>query len=676
MVDPAPRAPRTLRRRARGLVRDLAYSPPVRALARTVADRPALREAAEDRGRGELLARLASDAPAPGHYYARLQIRDWARHRGAQFRLRENGRIVYGNRISAPPEGTPLEYRNIPVTSADPADFTLDLPAKHTLHIGRGAFSTPEQRAYDAKYQVTRRRGLFSSVRGETATPRRLLVTFPGFPPANSRVSYAVSYLKALRPEDLEGTMMLCYQDRYGVAGTYMVHDDAGRPVLPRVIEELRTLQRRHGIADEDVLLFGASKGASIAAMVARDLPGARLVLVVPQMSLPYYATKPVLRGGLFQDRALWDVEQPGALLRRYLREERRIDYFYSDVDESSNASLIEYARDAKGLVKHRIGGAHATVAKRSMPTVLTLLRAFAAGEDPADGAPLECTELTASLHEDGADGGAAGGGAAGGSVAGGGAVSWRVQFADDSVPAGANVYLEGRLGATRVRQLLSPGKDPAARWTTAGQRTDPALHPAEFTHVLAYDGTTEARRGTLPPATAPTAAAPSADASAAATSGGTAGTDRHTDAHTAPSAAPEDPARHPATAPEPLTCDAPEPREYAALAAAGVPSARWRYLATRLAAGGDHAEVQLLPALPARVDGTVPHADGPAVRFQIEAIGAWRDLELLLRRLAVTARTEHLRVLVTDPAVPDGQLAALDALDWPFLLLEDHRRS
>src|SRR5690606_37571807 len=115
--------------------------------------------------------------------------------------------------------------------------------------------------------------------------------------------------------------------------------------------------------------------------------------------------------------------------------------------------------------------------------------------------------------------------------------------------------------------------------------------------------------------------------------------------------------------------------REYAALAAAGVPSARWRYLATRLAAGGDHAEVQLLPALPARVDGTVPHADGPAVRFQIEAIGAWRDLELLLRRLAVTARTEHLRVLVTDPAVPDGQLAALDALDWPFLL-QDHRRS
>src|SRR5690606_28004804 len=41
MADPAPRAPRTLRRRARGLVRDLAYSPPVRALARTVADRPA-----------------------------------------------------------------------------------------------------------------------------------------------------------------------------------------------------------------------------------------------------------------------------------------------------------------------------------------------------------------------------------------------------------------------------------------------------------------------------------------------------------------------------------------------------------------------------------------------------------------------------------------------------------
>lgn len=673
MADPAPRAPRTLRRRARGLVRDLAYSPPVRAVARTVADRPALREAAEDRGRGELLARLASDAPGPGQYYARLQIRDWARHRGAEFRLRENGRIVYGNRIDAPPTGTPLEYRNIPVTSANPADFTLDPPAKHTLHIGRGAFSTPEQRAYDAKYRVRRWEGLYASVRGETEHPRRLLVTFPGFPPANSRVSYAVSYLKALGAEDLDATMMLCLQDRYGVAGTYMVHDDAGRPVLPRVVDALRALQRRHGIADEDVLLFGASKGASIAAMVANDLPGAHLVLVAPQMSLPYYFTKPVLRGGLFQDPAMWDVEQPGTLLRRYLAEGRRIDYFYSDADESSNASLIEYARDAAGLVKHRIGGGHAAVAKRSLPTVLTLLRTFTAGEArSADGAPLQCTELTATRHADETSRDAASGG-----ESGGGTVSWRVQFADDSVPAEANVYLEGQLGETRVRQLLSPGKDPAARWTTAGQRTDRALHPAEFTHVLAYDGTTEVRRGTLPPATAPTAAAPSADASAAAaTSAGTAGTDRPTDAHTAPSAAPEAPARHPATAPEPLTCDAPEPREYAALAAAGVPSARWRYLATRLAAGGDHAEVQLLPALPARVDTTLPDTDTPAVRFQIETLGPWRDLGLLLRRLAVTARTEHLRVLVTDPALTDDQLAALDALDWPFLLLEDRRRS
>ena len=86
---------------------------------------------------------------------------------------------------------------------------------------------------------------------------------------------------------------------------------------------------------------------------------------------------KPVLRGGLYRDRALWEVEQPGALLRRCFAEGRRIDYFYSDSDESSNASLIEYVRDAEGLVKHRIGGAHAAVAKRSLPTVLALLRRF-----------------------------------------------------------------------------------------------------------------------------------------------------------------------------------------------------------------------------------------------------------------------------------------------------------
>lgn len=627
-------------RRLRTTLRDLAYSPPSRALARVVEGDPRARpvkQLLEARGRGELLRRLASETLPAGQYYARLTLRDWSAHRGADFLLRERGRIVYGNRIQAPPKGVPLEYRNIPVTSDDPADFALDLPVRYQLHIGRGAFSTPEQATYDAKYQVQRRDGLFSSVRGNTTNPSRLIVTFPGFPPANSRVSYAVSYLKALRPEDLAETMMLCLQDRYGVSGTYMVHDDAGRPLHDRIVSAITAVMRQHGIAEEDVLLFGASKGASIAAMTARDLPGARQVLVAPQMNLPYYLAKPVLRGGLFRDRALWEVEQPGSLLRRYLAEGRRIDYFYSDSDESSNASLIEYARDAAGLTKHRIGGGHAAVAEKSLPTVLALLRGFATGTadetgtSVGTGSPLQCTELTSTAHGD--------------------IRSHRVQLADDSVPDAANVYLEGWQGRTRFRQLLSAGKDPAARFTPTAQHTDPALHPAVFTHVVAFDGTPQARVGEVPP------------------SPGLADE---------PDAAGVDSARHPLTAPAPLTCDAAEPRDYALLGASGAPSARFRYLSERLDPSGKIAQLHLVPQLPeqgaapsAAVPTPPPSAAEPApsavrARFTATTLSPWRDLPVLARRLAIAAEVEELQVLADDPAVTAEQLQELAALDWP----------
>src|SRR5699024_9835680 len=226
--------------------------------------------------------------------------------------------------------------------------------------------------------------------------------------------------------------------DRYGVDGTYLLFDNAGRPLHDRVTAAITELLEEHGLSDRDVLLFGASKGASIAAMIAQDLPGARQVLVVPQMNLPYYFSKPVLRDGLYRNPRVWDIEQPSALLRRYLAEGRRIDWFYSDADQGSNYSLVEYARDVPGLTKHRIDSPHAKVAKTSLPTVLTLLRAFAAGADEDEAPhPLTCRALEAAVHEDGVQ------------------FTARLEGTTELKDA-VNVYLEGTLGVTRFRQLLT----------------------------------------------------------------------------------------------------------------------------------------------------------------------------------------------------------------------------
>ncbi|MGP9538350.1 hypothetical protein ACT3SP_10070 [Brachybacterium sp. AOP43-C2-M15] len=662
MASPVRRAaPRGLRRAAR----DLVYSPPVRGLARAIQDAPRarrLRDALESRGRGALLRRLASEPLPAGHFYARLTVVDWQEHRGQEFQLRERGEIVYGNRIEAPPTGAPLEYRNILVTSDDPADFALDIPAEHRLDIGRGAFSTDEQDGFDRRYGVERLGDLFASVRGNTVSPTRLIITFPGFPPANSRISYAVSYLKALLDEDLAETMMLCVQDRYGVAGTYLVHDNAGRPVLDRLTAAIDDLRARHGIAEEDVLLFGASKGASIAVMAAQGLPRARQVLVAPQMDVPYYCTKSVLRGGLLRDRALREIEQPGALLRRYLAEGRRIDYFYADADESSNVSIIEYARDAEGLTKHRIGGEHTDVARRSLPTVLSLLRGFAAGPADGTGTPLVSDGTVAT-------GGAGGTGAADGTGAGdapgepltctdltltrrGDAMIARVQFADATVPEQVNVYLEGWLGRTRFRQLLSTGTDPSARWTERDQRLDPALHPVRFTRVLAFDGTERPRVAELP-----------------AAAGSSAGEDAD--------GGPDD-ARHPRTPPDPLTCDAAEPREYALLTASCAPSVRVLYVSETVDRGSGIAELHLAARLGESDASTGTPAGGaddgaPArVRWTMAPLTGWRDLPQLVRRLAIASEVEELRIVVSDPALPAEQRHQLETLDWPAVTVQD----
>ncbi|MGY5765417.1 hypothetical protein ACXET9_09455 [Brachybacterium sp. DNPG3] len=694
-----------LRAAARTAARDALYSRPSRALARAVESGGALagaRRAIEERGHGDLLRRVASPALPRGQHYLRLTITGWRKLIGRDFRLLQNGEVVYGNRIAAPPEGTPLEYRNIIVGSDDPADFTLDIRAKHKLAIGPGAFTTPEQDSYDRRYHVERHGDLHYAVRGNTRDPSRLIVTFPGFPPRNGRVSYAVSYLKALTDAQLADTMMICFQDRYGVAGTYMLADNAGRPLHDRIAAAISAVRRRHGIAEEDVLLFGSSKGASIAARTARDLPGARQVLVVPQMSLPYYAAKPVLRHGLYRDRHLWEAEQPGELLPRALAEGRRIDWFYTDSDQDSNCSLIEFARDAPGLTKHRVDGNHAAVAKKSLPTVLSILRAFAAGEDaptaadvpaadvadaavavPRAGAAaatgraeeraprtLTCADLRASVGADG--------------------VSFTVELAAPDLPGGlpatANVYLEGDLGGTRFRQLLTREPDPLAaddppsaddavsRWSTGpAQRLDPALHPAAaLTRIVAFDGEARMLAGALPECRLVE------DASAAESP-------QTSEVLPSPSAPP---------APATLVCDAAEPTPYALLGAANRPWTEVLYASEEVAPEGDRgrpsdrrsdAADPRIDTADTRVDvAVVPRAEGlradllaagsallageerdsaPVARFVIAARGPWRDLPLMVRRAAIAARADRIRILIADDAVGSSQVEALSQI-------------
>ncbi|MEV7605603.1 hypothetical protein AB0N65_09205 [Paenarthrobacter sp. NPDC089322] len=402
--------------------------------------------------------RLASESLPSGTYFARLRIPEWQKHIGRAFRLLQDGQIIYGNLIEAPARGFPLEYRNIIVTSKDPARFSLDIDAPYELTIGRGAFTTPQQIKYDHQYGVEQHGDIYYSLRGNTVNPRKLLLTFPGFGPSTSRVSYAVSYLKDIVDADLKDTLMVCFQDRYLSAGSYMVADNAGRPLFDRVTQAIEELRARYDIDPARMLFFGASKGGSIAIHYAKDFPAAQLLLAVPQMNLPYYFNKPFFRDNLFLNSALRDIEQPEHNLRRYFREGRKIDYFYTNSDELSNHSLIELVKDVPNLTKYRVDGEHSSVARTALPAMLGIIRGFLRGPQHQT---FSCEEIRAFPQEHGIQ------------------LQARVDQTGSKINE-ANWFIEGWLGSTRFRQLISQHSYGFLKYTTESQQLYPAYDPTD----------------------------------------------------------------------------------------------------------------------------------------------------------------------------------------------------
>ncbi|SKC38937.1 hypothetical protein [Krasilnikoviella flava] len=601
----APRA--SLRARAASLV----YTAPVRGALRRVMEAPAgapVRRAVEARGLEGQVRRAMSERLPAGSYYAKLTVGDWQRYRGRSFRLYQGAEVVYGNEIEPPARGSALEYRNIVVTSPDPKDFRLDIDAPFSLKIGHGAFTTPQQVTYDAQYGVEQHGDVFYSVRGNTTNPTRLLVTFPGFGPSTSRVSYAVSYLKELTDEDLASTMMICFQDRYLVSGSYMLVDNGGRPLYDRVHAVIDEAVQRHGIAAGDVMFFGASKGGSIAISYAREFPAARLLLAVPQMNLPYYFNKPFFKDSLFRHPAFREAEQPQDLLRRYFAEGRTIDYFYTNDDELSNHSLVELVRDVENLTKYRVGGVHGAVAKNALPAILGLIRGFLA---PRADRSLTCGGVRTFVE--------------GGSVR----LQVRLDGLDEKLTARASWFVEGSLGRTRFLQIMSDHRYPFVKYMDATQRLSPAYDRlADIDRLTVVLPSGDRYSGPLPEAIAV---------------GGSAAADLELD-------------------PAPLRLDSDAASAYVVLDDDRL--GRFRYRSREVAAEGDALEVRLVAG---PVDGVPLEAELPGARYVavVESSDDGELVELLALRLVVAAGVDTLRVVVDEGAVPPEAVRRVAELGW-----------
>ena len=452
-------------------LKDLAYAPSLRNAARKILNSERaepVRAAMKKRGLEGRMLRYTSESLPAGQFFAKLTIDDWERFNGQSFQLRQGEHVVYGNEIEPPAKGFPLEYRNFVVSSSRTSDFYLDIDSRYTLQIGHGTFSTPQQRGYDEKYNIRQHGNVFYSLRGNTSSPSKVIVTFPGFGPSTSRISYAVSYLKDLTDSELADTLMICFQDRYLAAGSYMLVDSAGRSVVDEVNAVIDGFLQHHEIDDNNMLMFGASKGGSIAIQYADRFPNAQLLLAVPQMHLRYYLNKPFFHDNLFKQAGLHDIPQPATLLRRYFSEGRTIHYFYTHEDEQSNFSLIETVADVENLTKYRFDGKHGDVARKALPSMLGIVRRFLTKRPDSRTVPVLSDRIFQGERS----------------------VGFQARIDDSqATQTPANWYLQGSLGRTRFMQSLTDHKYPFVKYTNDKQRLSQDIDDlASIERIVALD--------------------------------------------------------------------------------------------------------------------------------------------------------------------------------------------
>lgn len=408
----------------------------------------------------EMKAVVQVQASAPSVFYAKITFPKFNdTYLGKRFKLFQGNRLVWGNEIERPPVGSPLEYRNILVSSFTTEDFTIDPPLPFEIEISEKQFSTAEQDAYDKKYSVTLHEdGLYYSIRGNTKNPKYLLLTFPGFGSSTTRICYAVSYMSQLSEQSLENTLLIAFQDRYQVHGTYMITDDSGRPVYPRFRALVDQLLHKYNIPSGNVVFFGASKGASIALMYMKDFPDAHLITVVPQLNIRYYLqAKSFFRNNLFHYFKKVTFNEPIDLLRTYLREGRQISYFYTDADELSNYSLVEKVTGFPSLTKCRVDGNHGDVAKKTLPTVLCLINSILSPKKKANFNPIYCDVYHG--------------------LATGNRSGLQVCLPNEFLTnKDLNVYVRASLAGTTVYNYLSPSEQRTVWYTNEEQAINPSI--------------------------------------------------------------------------------------------------------------------------------------------------------------------------------------------------------
>lgn len=205
-----------------------------------------------------------------------------------------NKNILLIDSIAIKVSGKPGKwFTNIPLHDA--TTIKLDREDEQCeLYLSDEKTYHPDQLAFNEKYNIKTHQldstTIYYSLSGDTVSPKKILVTFPGVSNFDN-VNYRLSALTSLQAR-LKHTLIIALQDKEGVYGNYLYKDSYGNLFKPVVKSLITGLQTKFSLLDRDLIFYGNSKGGSIAIDYIDIFSNSYFFIDIPQLDLYNYLSQ------------------------------------------------------------------------------------------------------------------------------------------------------------------------------------------------------------------------------------------------------------------------------------------------------------------------------------------------------------------------------------------------
>lgn len=304
------------------------------------------------------------------------------------FGLKKNTLIIDSKKITVAAKPHKW-FTNIPISQATKVELA-ESDGSCELLLSDNKLYHPDQHTFDKRYNIQTHifndTTLYYSLSGNTESPKKILVTFPGVSNFDN-VNYRLSALTSLQ-DRLKDTLILALQDKEGVYGNYLYTDVNGSSFKPVVVSLISGLKSNFGLIDNDIIFYGNSKGGTIAIDYIEAYPESFFFIDIPQLDLyNYLSQNALMRYSLGEDaRKKYNFI-------KYLPSvsNKRVTYSFAeeDIDASRNLPMSMFSKINVVMLKDMPhSGAAMQLVKRQFSKIIQLI---------SNAGPIERPQIKAS---------------------------------------------------------------------------------------------------------------------------------------------------------------------------------------------------------------------------------------------------------------------------------------